>query len=142
MDMKAQRFGIEVELTGITRKEAADIAAAYFGTSSRYLGAGYDTYAALDNQGRQWKFMSDASITPQRKNGRQTISASDEYKTEMVSPICYWDDIEKVQELVRKLREAGAISNKSCGIHVHVDASPFDANTLRNITNIMAAKED
>ena len=57
MDMKAQRFGIEVELTGITRKEAADIAAAYFGTSSRYLGAGYDTYAALDNQGRQWKFM-------------------------------------------------------------------------------------
>ena len=111
MDMKAQRFGIEVELTGITRKEAADIAAAYFGTSSRYLGAGYDTYAALDNQGRQWKFMSDASITPQRKNGRQTISASDEYKTEMVSPICYWDDIEKVQELVRKLREAGAISS-------------------------------
>lgn len=24
----------------------------------------------------------------------------------------------------------------------HIDASPFDANTLRNITNIMAAKED
>jgi len=43
---------------------------------------------------------------------------------------------------VRKLREAGAIANSSCGIHVHVDASPFDANTLRNITNIMAAKED
>jgi len=30
----------------------------------------------------------------------------------------------------------------SCGIHVHVDASPFNANTLRNITNIMASKED
>ena len=53
MDMKAQRFGIEVELTGITREQAAKVAAAYFGTSSRYLGAGYDTYAALDNQGRQ-----------------------------------------------------------------------------------------
>jgi hypothetical protein len=60
----------------------------------------------------------------------------------MVSPICRWDDIEKVQELIRKLREAGAIANDSCGIHVHVDASPFDANTLRNITNIMASKED
>ena len=47
-----------------------------------------------------------------------------------------------MQELVRKLKAAGAISNKSCGIHVHVDASPFDANSLRNITNIMAAKED
>lgn len=142
MDMKAQRFGIEIEMTGITRENAAKVAAEYFGTSSRYLGAGYDTYAALDTQGRQWKFMSDASITPQRKNGRRTEMASDSYKTEMVSPICTWEDIEKVQELVRKLKTAGAITNKSCGIHVHIDASPFDANSLRNITNIMAAKED
>lgn len=142
MDMKAQRFGIEVEMTGITREDAAKTAAAYFGTSSRYLGEGYDSYAALDTQGRQWKFVSDASITPQRKNGRRTEAASDNYKTEMVSPICRWEDIEKVQELVRGLKSAGAISNKSCGIHVHIDASPFDANSLRNITNIMAAKED
>ena len=142
MDMKAQRFGIEVEMTGITREDAAKIAAAYFGTSSRYIGEGYDSYAALDSQGRQWKFVSDASITPQRKNGRRTEAASGAYQTEMVSPICRWEDIEKVQELVRKLKAAGAISNKSCGIHVHVDASPFDANSLRNITNIMAAKED
>lgn len=41
-----------------------------------------------------------------------------------------------------KLRAAGAIANASCGIHVHVDASPHNANTLRNITNIMASKED
>ena len=142
MDMKDQRFGIEVELTGITRERAAEIAAAYFGTSSRYVGAGYDTYAALDSQGRQWKFVSDASITPQRKEGRRTEAASGSYQTEMVSPICRWEDIETVQVLVRKLREAGAIANKSCGIHVHVDASPYDANSLRNITNIMAAKED
>jgi hypothetical protein len=32
--------------------------------------------------------------------------------------------------------------NKSCGIHIHLDASPHNANTLRNITNIMASKED
>lgn len=30
----------------------------------------------------------------------------------------------------------------SHNIHVHVDASPHNANTLRNITNIMASKED
>mgnify|MGYP000509021419 FL=1 len=70
------------------------------------------------------------------------MAASDSYKTEMVSPICRYEDIETIQELVRKLREAGALANSSCGIHVHIDASPFDARTLRNITNIMAAKED
>jgi hypothetical protein len=142
MDMKEQRFGIEIEMTGITRKAAADIAAAYFGTAANFDGTYYNTYSALDSQGRKWKFMSDSSISAQKKSGRQTVAASDEYKTEMVSPICRWEDIEKIQELIRKLREAGAIANDSCGIHVHVDASPFDANTLRNITNIMASKED
>lgn len=142
MDMKEQRFGIEIEMTGITRKAAADIAAAYFGTVANFDGTYYNTYSALDSQGRKWSFMSDSSISAQKKSGRQTIGATDDYKTEMVSPICRWEDIEKVQELIRKLREAGAIANDSCGIHVHVDASPFNANTLRNITNIMASKED
>lgn len=61
---------------------------------------------------------------------------------ELVSPICRYQDIETIQEIVRKLRQAGMIANISCGIHIHLDASPHDANTLRNITNIMASKED
>ncbi|MBR0596419.1 amidoligase family protein [Sinanaerobacter chloroacetimidivorans] len=142
MDLKDQRFGIEIEMTGITRQRAAEVCAAYFGGSSRYIGSGYDTYAALDSHGRQWKFMSDASIDPQQKNCGHTISADNDYRTEMVSPICRYEDIIPIQEIIRKLKENGAITNKSCGIHVHIDASPFDARTLRNITNIMASKED
>ncbi len=142
IDLKDQRFGIEIEMTGVTRKKAAEVCAAYFGTSANYAGTYYNTYTALDPQGRQWKFMSDASIKPQRKEGRQRVAASDEYQTEMVSPICRYEDIVPIQEIVRKLKEAGAITNESCGIHVHIDASPFEARTLRNITNIMAAKED
>ena len=65
MDMKQQRFGIEIELTGIARKRGAEIAAAYFGTQSYYEGTYYDTYVALDSQGREWKFMSDASLKPE-----------------------------------------------------------------------------
>ncbi len=126
----------------MTREQAAKVAAEYFETASHYDGTCYDAYSALDSQGRKWKFMSDSSITAQKKSGRQIVSAPNEYRTEMVSPICCWEDIQTVQELIRKLREAGAITNGSCGIHVHIDASPFDANTLRNITNIMAAKED
>ena len=142
MDLKNQRFGIEIEMTGITRQRAAEVCAEYFGTSSSYTGSGYDAYAALDSQGRQWKFMSDASIDAQRRDGRSKVSASREYQTEMVSPICRYEDIVPIQEIIRKLKEVGAITNGSCGIHVHIDASPFDARTLRNITNIMAAKED
>ena len=142
MDLKEQRFGIEIEMTGITREAAAETAAEYFGTRSRYIGTYYDAYAALDPEGRQWKFMSDGSIDAQKRAGGKKISADREYQTEMVSPICRYEDIVSIQEIVRKLKERGAFVNKTCGIHVHIDASPFDARTLRNITNIMASKED
>ena len=32
--LKEQRFGVEVEMTGITRKKAADILAEVFGTTA------------------------------------------------------------------------------------------------------------
>ena len=70
MDLKDQKFGIEIELTGISRRRAAEVAAAHFGTSSYYVGTYYDTYAAKDQQQREWKFMSDASIKAQRKEGK------------------------------------------------------------------------
>ena len=142
MEIQEQKFGIEIELTGITRRHAAEVAAEYFGTQPYYIGSFYNAYAARDDKDRQWKFMNDASIRPEKRVNRQRVSADGEYKTEMVSPICQYEDIPVIQELIRKLRKQGAITNASCGIHVHIDASPFDARTLRNITNIMAAKED
>lgn len=48
----------------------------------------------------------------------------------------------RYQELVRKLRHAGACVNRSCGIHIHVDAAPHSVKTLRNLVNIMVSKED
>lgn len=61
---------------------------------------------------------------------------------EFVSPICEYADIPTIQELVRQLRHAGAIAGENAGIHVHVNAAPYTARTLRNITNIMYCKED
>jgi len=92
-----------------------------------------------DGQGRRWKVVSDASIHPAARDGR---SASTLYKVEVVSPICHYEDIETIQELVRKLRHAGACVNRSCGIHIHVDAAPHSVKTLRNLVNIMVSKED
>ena len=129
-------------MTGITRAKAAEVTAEYFGTRVKYLGTYYDTYAAIDAGGRQWKFMSDSSITAQKKSNGRKISVGREYQTEMVSPICRYEDIVTIQEIIRKLKEYGALTNGSCGIHVHINAEPFDARTLRNITNIMASKED
>ena len=137
--MRSQNFGIEIEMTGLTRCAAAKIIAGHFGSETVHVGGGYDAYAVRDERNRQWKVMSDASIRCQNRRGE---TESTLYSVEVVSPICQYRDIETIQELIRKLRTGGAKVNKSCGIHVHVDASNHTPQTLRNLVNIMAAKED
>lgn len=137
--MRTQKFGIEIEMTGITRAQAAQVIAGYFHTTATHVGGGYDPYTVRDSENRQWKLVRDSSINCQSRRGR---TGNDDYSVEFVSPICRYEDIETIQELIRKLREAGAKVNSSCGIHIHVDATPHTVKTLRNIVNIMAAKED
>ena len=142
MDMKEQRFGIEIEMTGLTRENAAQVLSEHFSKPYRQEGGYYGTFTVLDDQNRIWKVMSDGSIECKKHDGHDLVTAGKEYSVELVSPICRWDDIETIQQIVRELRASGMVADKSCGIHVHVDASPHNANTLRNITNIMASKED
>ena len=139
MDLREQKFGIEIELTGLTRKRAAEVIGKYLGQEPHYDGGYYEEYSVRDGQGRKWKVMYDSSIVAVKKGGG---SAGDEYKVEFVSPICEYADIPTIQELVRQLRHAGAIAGENAGIHVHVNAAPYTARTLRNITNIMYCKED
>ena len=137
--MKNQNFGIEIEMTGITRSTAAKVIAGYFHTDATHVGGCYDAYSVRDNDGRMWKIMRDASVRCENRSGQ---NASSLYSVEFVTPICNYDDIETIQELVRKLRGAGARVNSSCGLHCHINAAPHTPKTLRNIVNIMAAKED
>ena len=126
-------------MTGITRSTAAKLMAGYFGTSAVHVGGTYDTYTVEDTIGRKWKVVSDSSIQCQSRGER---TASRQYSVEVVSPICRYEDLETIQQVVRTLRRGGAKVNESCGIHIHVDASAHNSKTLRNIVNIMASKED
>ena len=140
--MRTQRFGIEIEMTGVTREKAAEAIAEYFGTESFYIGTYYKTYGAKDRQGRTWKATYDSSIIAQKKSGGRTVGANDTYKCEIVSPILTYEDLPDLQEIVRQLRHKGAFVNSQCGIHIHVDASRYTPQTLRNLVNIIASKED
>lgn len=137
--MKNQKFGIEIELTGITRRDAAKVIAKFYGTTENYKGGVYLQYEVPTNDGRCFKVMRDLSIVAETKDGRPATS---EMQTEVVSPICTYEDIENIQQIVRELRHKGAIANSSCGIHVHINAAPHNARSIRNIVNIMTSKED
>ncbi len=119
-DLLNSSFGIEIEMSGITRNKAAKVVADYLEGSIEKLNDYYDTHEITAPDGRVWKVMYDGSISTQKKVNGQKVSAGKEYSVELVSPILtYGEDIETLQELVRKLRKAGAFSesqNKT-GIH-------------------------
>ena len=134
-EMKKQTIGVEVEMNNIDRSKAARVAAEHFGTR-RYENTahrnGYSTWSAWDAQGREWKFQKDVSI-----------SGPDSEKCELVTPILTYADMDTLQELIRKLRKAGAKSDASrgCGVHIHIGAKGHTPQTLRNLVNIMASHE-
>jgi len=141
--MLNKNFGIEIEFTGITRNEATKVAAEYLNGTVTDTGDYYDTKKITTADGRVWKIMSDGSISCQKKQGRQKVAATREYSVELVSPILtYQGDIETLQELVRRLRKAGAFTNNSCGIHIHLDGADHTARSIRNFVNIIASKND
>ena len=141
--LKEQYFGCEIEMTGITRQQAAEALSALFGTQLRYLGGAYKAYEVPDRENKVWKLVCDSSIRATRKQGgRQVPVESGEYKVEMNSPKLSYSEMEKLQEVVRTLRHAGAVVNDSCGMHVHVDASSHTPQSLKNALSIMYSKED
>ena len=141
--MFSNKFGIEIEFTGITRVTAARVAAEYLGGSAAASGDYYGTNSVSTPDGRVWKFVSDASIQCQRKEGRRTVPAGSDYSVELVSPILsYHGDMQTVQGLVRRLRKAGGFTNGSCGIHLHLDGANHTPRSIRNFVNIIASKND
>ncbi len=133
--LKNQKFGVEIEMTGISRGRAAEVVAEMLHSRISSVGSSpYYTRIVKDIQGREWKVMRDSSINPQ--------PAQDEYRVEFVTPPLNYEDIELLQGIVRKLKENGAAANNSCGIHVHVDGANHNPQSLRRLVNFMIARQD
>ena len=145
IDLKDQYFGCEIEMTGLTRQQAAEAVASLFGTTAVHSRSSrtYDPWEVTDNEGKTWRFVYDSSIHGSHRTGRQQIPIGDgDYKVEMNSPKLEYSEMGKLQEVVRTLRHAGAVVNGSCGMHVHVDASKHTPQSLKNALSIMYSKED
>jgi len=108
-----RKFGVEFEAYNVkmgTLKDALKIA----GVNCEIEGYNHTTR-------RYWKIVTDASLT-----GENTF--------ELVSPILKGEaGISELKTVCSVLNECGAKVNKSCGTHVHFDASGFDMDTWKRI---------
>lgn len=129
MTKKNLRFGIEIELVGLTIARAAVAVAGALNSSVSHTGGYYRKQTVRQADGRSWTVMSDASVS----NG-----------CEVVSPILTYSDIETVQNIVRALRSAGGRTHHSCGIHIHIDGERFkmDPQSIRRLALNMNKDED
>ena len=132
-------FGIEIEMTGITREKAAKIIEDEIGGEITRLNDSYDTKEIKGQDERKWKIVSDSSIRKENARGKTT---NGDYSVEVVSPILTETDIDLVQRIARKLRAGGAKTNDSCGIHIHLDGSNHTVQSIKNFIQIIASKND
>ena len=130
-------FGVEVEMAGITRKNAAKLSARLFNTDNyknTHAQNDFMTWSALDGQDRELKFARDCSIQ----------ASSDDERCELITPILEYGDIHTLLEILSELKEHGAVSGPaySCGVHIHVlRKGGFEAREIRNLVSIMASHE-
>lgn len=144
-DFLISKFGIEIEMTGLTRTKAANVVAKYLEGKIEELNDKYDTHKITATDGRVWKIVSDSSILTQIKVEGEKVPAGNNYSVELVSPILtYQGDIDTLQEIVRALRKAGAFSERQnrTGIHIHLDGADHTPRSLRNFINIIYSRND
>lgn len=139
--IKKRSYGIEIEMTGLTRNRAAKAISTVLGNAPVHHGSSYDKYTVRDEKGREWSIVYDGSIRCVDRNGE---SASNLYSVELNSPILQYEDIPLLQSVVRALRKAGGLCSPSykCGTHIHISADDYTPQQIRNLVNIFASKED
>lgn len=135
-EAKKTTIGVEIEMADITREKAIRTVAAFFGTEStvKYAGGTYKAWTCKDRRGRKWEISRDSSIR----------ARNDDEKAELATPILHYEeDIEDLQEIVRQLRHAGAVSDPDhgCGVHIHCGADGHTPQSLRTLVNLMASHE-
>lgn len=112
--MSVRKFGVEIEAVGLHYEVAA--------WGLRRI-AGFEAGTEDDGSIKTYKnwFIDEDSLT-----------GSDPF--EAVSPILRGDDgLKKVRKAATVLRKMGAVTNRSCGLHVHVSAKGLTPKALHTI---------
>ncbi|HIQ01657.1 MAG TPA: amidoligase [Anaerolineales bacterium] len=133
MDLREISFGVEIETVKRRRERVARAIQSVVGGNVRHVGspACFDPWEVTDTQGRVWKVVADGSL----------INVPGHLRAEVVSPVLAYEDIPTLQEVIRAVRRCGAKVDEKCGIHIHVDARPFDGRTLANLAKIIYKQE-
>lgn len=108
-----RNFGVEIEAYGISRATLAKELRRE-GINVAVEGYNHDTR-------EHWKLVTDGSL-----RGENTF--------ELVSPILKGEEgLEELKKVCKVLKAKGAKVNKTCGLHIHFDATDYNLDNWKNI---------
>lgn len=122
-----KRLGIEIEFTGVKREEVARALENLFHSEAEkiYLSKVVIPYFYYRING--WTIVRDSSIKSQvydKENHLGVVDIEDtnhEYACELISPVLDSTTLPVLFTVVEIIRNLGGITNKTCGIHIHID---------------------
>jgi hypothetical protein len=119
MTLPYRKFGVEIEFVGITPSAAAE-AITRAGVSCFYEDYNHAVRG-------HWKVVTDSSVQPSEGMPYGTAG-------ELVSPpLVGVEGMNQLHTVVTALKAAGASVNKTCGLHVHVDANDLNAGQILSV---------
>ena len=116
----AGRFGVELEMEGLTLGRLRQVVADYLGPEARDVKGG-----VLDRHGRLWEVKPD-------------LFSIVEVAT---PPLSGLEDVRILQGLAARLMQAGATVSTETGVHVHVDARELSEGQIVRLLGLVAHHE-
>ena len=114
-------FGIELEMTGISRKTVSELLYNYLQSKEEIETYCMDTFKIIDQQGRKWSVDYDGSIHGDAKE-----------RVELVTPILTMEDLPLLKGLIETLKAAGAKSSDKLGCGLHYVKLKISIKNIKN----------
>ena len=120
--MRWKKYGIEMDMTGITRKAAAEILAEQFDTKVVFCLSD-NGYNVPDQNQRLWRILPSDSIKAERYNGEKVVGANYMYQVKLLSPFLYENEFPMLEKALEQMELQGTIVNDSTKMNLLLDVS-------------------
>lgn len=139
--MRWKKYGIEMDMTGITRKAVAEILAEQFDTKVVFCLSD-NGYNVPDQNQRLWRILPSDSIKAEKYNGEKVVGANYMYQVKLLSPFLYENEFPMLEKALEQLELRGAIINNSTKMNLFLDVSCIEnwEKYQTNLENLYESK--
>ena len=139
--MRWKKYGVEMDMTGITRKAVAEILAEQFDTKVVFCLSD-NGYNVPDQNQRLWRILPSDSIKAEKYNGEKVVGANYMYQVKLLSPFLYENEFPMLEKALEQLELRGAIVNDSTKMNVFLDVSCIEnwEKYQTNLENLYESK--